>query len=534
MRSLFSLTRYGIFAAATVAICIVADVAILMHYSATLSAHRTPLFIAIIGLSLAQGLLLAFVSTAIQRRLAHDHRVMHTAIDAAARGDFSNDNPRTGISKSIEVRSALIGMFEALQAAERFAEGLSEGELSQHVMPRSQDDRISFALRGIRDGLHNTVLELRGLSQLTENAATELEATATSGSELDSQIDAATRELAQALDRLNELMRASAGALEEFTQGIDGIANGANDQSQQIRTLHERSEHLARGVARVVAETTSLFATLEGSRAAAISGQETMHENLLLLRNGTETVRSAVTEIDHLNALSNEIGSVVMVVESIAEQTNLLALNAAIEAARAGDAGRGFSVVAAEIRKLAERSAKENSQVAHFVAEIQRRIRSTVELVNKAADQMDIVVAKSDGLTQALSGILVAADNSVSASRTIEQAANDMSSHSASVALALASISAVVEQNSSATELMAAQSQIFISSISQVSRAMGEKVDQANSLAQSTAAMQQRFRDVQSLAQTMAGTGRVVNDVVSHFRLDDDAIGGERSLSLPN
>jgi len=179
---------------------------------------------------------------------------------------------------------------------------------------------------------------------------------------------------------------------------------------------------------------------------------------------------------------SNKIGQASNVITSIAEQTNLLALNAAIEAARAGETGKGFAIVADEIRKLAEQSSILTKEIDKVVGELQSNAKSAVETVERVAaiskEQTGSVINSKNKymlIAQAMKEAEEAVIQLNASGREMEKAKND-------ILVTLKNISAIAEENSAATEQMAASMEEQAASVEEISHASDELSDLAQNL----------------------------------------------------
>jgi methyl-accepting chemotaxis protein len=132
---------------------------------------------------------------------------------------------------------------------------------------------------------------------------------------------------------------------------------------------------------------------------------ETVDETVGSIEKIATSVADIATGIDNLGRRGSEIGKIVAVIESIAEQTNLLALNAAIEAARAGEHGRGFAVVADEVRTLAGRTAEATKEIGDMISKIQEETQNAVTIMEAGREQVDTGVAISHKTRTAVNGI---------------------------------------------------------------------------------------------------------------------------------
>ena len=181
-----------------------------------------------------------------------------------------------------------------------------------------------------------------------------------------------------------------------------------------------------------------------------------------------QVVATAASKVEELGHLGEKIGAVVETIDDIAEQTNLLALNAAIEAARAGEHGRGFAVVADEVRKLVERSQRETKSIAELIRAVQAGTRDAVGAMEEGSAKVEQGSAKADEAGVALGQILQAVEATVSQVTQIATAAQEMATGAQDVVGAMDGISAVVEENSADPEQMAAQAGQMTTSIQSI------------------------------------------------------------------
>jgi methyl-accepting chemotaxis protein len=235
-------------------------------------------------------------------------------------------------------------------------------------------------------------------------------------------------------------------------------------------------------------------------------------------------VGQAADKVRELGTLGQKIGAVVETIDDIAEQTNLLALNAAIEAARAGEHGKGFAVVADEVRKLAERSGRETKQIAELIAQVQTGTQEAVAAMDSGAAKVEFGSAKAAQAGQALEEILRAVQDTVRQVGEIASASRLMASGARSVTDAMHSISAVVEQSSAATEEMAAQANAVSGSIQSIAAVSEQQSAATEQVSASTEQMSAQVEQMSAQAQQLASTAEQLKDLVARFTLvDNDA-----------
>lgn len=182
----------------------------------------------------------------------------------------------------------------------------------------------------------------------------------------------------------------SADASNLVASAVITLANGTNDQLTFINSTIKAVESMNEKI-NVVSENTKLMSTLTDNAGISVNAGEQAVEKAI---NQMEIIEEKANEtsiiISELEEKSTKIGQIIDTIEDISEQTNLLALNAAIESARAGDAGKGFSVVAEEIRKLAEQSKQATKEIAEIINDVQNKTKSAVLVMNENSREVNI------------------------------------------------------------------------------------------------------------------------------------------------
>lgn len=185
---------------------------------------------------------------------------------------------------------------------------------------------------------------------------------------------------------------------DDTNRTIDVQQRSANQAKDAVDTMNASVAD--------VADSAALAASAAGeATAAANEGQSVVHETVSSIRQLAENVQASSEVIKQLEVDSNKVGTVLDVIKGIAEQTNLLALNAAIEAARAGEQGRGFAVVADEVRTLASRTQQSTEEIHNTIEQLQNAARSAVSVMVKGTDRADISVQTANKAGQSLNVI---------------------------------------------------------------------------------------------------------------------------------
>lgn len=259
-------------------------------------------------------------------------------------------------------------------------EKVSLGDLTQNITVRTKDEVGTLAT-----AFNKMTLGLR---------------------EVISQSDEISEQVASTSQQLSAAAEEVTASAEEVANTMTEVSQSANRQFDSIETSRMTMENMLKSMENVTYNIERINQSSKNTLDSAEEGIGSSQEAVARMNNLRDSTKQASQDILKLNESSKEIESIVGVIRGIAEQTNLLALNAAIEAARAGEAGRGFSVVAEEVKQLAEQSSDSSQQIANLILNIQEQIHhavrsmdlnseeveSGVEIVNESSSKFSIIL----------------------------------------------------------------------------------------------------------------------------------------------
>ena len=237
------------------------------------------------------------------------------------------------------------------------------------------------------------------------------------------------------------------------------------------------------------------------------------------MRSIKDGVDQALTSVAELESGSRQIEEILSVINDIADQTNLLALNAAIEAARAGEAGKGFAVVADEVRRLAERSTQSTSEIAAIIEGLGQSINQTVHAVESNGRLVDEGVNLAVGAEKILKEIASGADTVDASVNDLETLIERLSQRSKAVSDAMANAAAITEESSAAAEEMAANADDIMRLIDEIANVSDQIAARSDEVASSAQQQSAAIEEVSSSASTLAGAATKLAGLVGQFKV---------------
>lgn len=195
--------------------------------------------------------------------------------------------------------------------------------------------------------------------------------------------------LQTALLEVSEAVEATASAANQISSSTEQMAAGAQESSQQAGEVASAVEEMTKTILETTRNTAAASEASKNAGVVAVEGGKVVEDTIKGMNEISVAVQKSGETVLELGKSSDKIGEIVQVIDDIADQTNLLALNAAIEAARAGEQGRGFAVVADEVRKLAERTTKATKEIALMIKHIQKDTGGAVESMKQGQEEVE-------------------------------------------------------------------------------------------------------------------------------------------------
>ena len=246
------------------------------------------------------------------------------------------------------------------------------------------------------------------------------------------------------------------GASEQISATAHELAAGAEEQNSQAGAVAASVQEMSAAILQNAQNVTNTAQISKTAKEKANEGAKVMHETRDRMKQIVASTEKTGEIVSALSQRAGQIGDIIQVIDEIADQTNLLALNAAIEAARAGEQGRGFAVVADEVRKLAERTTKATKEISDTITAIISDTNQAAESMNEAQDVVAIGMDVTEKTEQVLSDIIDTVEESLSMVEQIAASTEQQSSSSEEISKNVEAISSVTNQYAGASEELAA------------------------------------------------------------------------------
>ncbi|MBU7575212.1 MAG: globin-coupled sensor protein [Hydrogenophaga sp.] len=261
---------------------------------------------------------------------------------------------------------------------------------------------IDLALSGY---FHNSEERVRML--VSDKLGTALRQVASG--DLTARIDGFPPEYRQVEEDFNGALGTLAATLGSVMNGMSSMNTGATEIRSAADDLSRRTEEQAANLEETASAIGSINASVQESAATSAGARATIADTSARAADGSQIVTEAVSAMHQIESSSQEITSIIAVIESISFQTNLLALNAGVEAARAGEAGKGFAVVANEVRALAQRCAEAADEVKALISSSSVQVSRGVDLVGRSGDAFAAITRDITALSEAIQSIATSA-----------------------------------------------------------------------------------------------------------------------------
>jgi methyl-accepting chemotaxis protein len=277
-----------------------------------------------------------------------------------------------------------------------------------------------------------------------------------------------TMVVASSSQQLSASAEQNATATTKITESIQEIAGGTELQAKQAESSTAATQEMIASIKFIAESSTTVSASSIVASKEAEEGNEVILQSITQMDLIQKTVNAAGLKVKELESLSNDIGHILNVITTIAEQTNLLALNAAIEAARAGEAGKGFAVVADEVRKLAEGSKNSATKITDLIKEIQVNTTDAVDYMNKGEHEVQSGIMLVNEAGEAFGRISSSVQQVTEQIQQVSHASKQLTSGTEIITSSIENLVNISNESFTAAQNVAASSQEQLASIEEI------------------------------------------------------------------
>ncbi len=363
--------------------------------------------------------------------------------------------------KSRKVVQGALDKFVAME--ERDAE-LSDKEFDDMYASTSKINIMTLAL-GLFVGLGLSIFIARIISRPVKEVVSNIE-----NADLNSQFNSERKDeigdlqrsfdkfvssIKDTLIQVSEASAAVASASTQISSSTEELAAGSQEQSSQATEVAGAVEEMTKTILENSRNAIDTATTAKKAKGTAEIGGDVVRKTVEGMKEISSVVNRSAETVKALGKSSDQIGEIISVIDDIADQTNLLALNAAIEAARAGEQGRGFAVVADEVRKLAERTTKATKEIASMIKQIQTDTKEAVVSMDEGTKKVGEGISLADQAGASLQEIIGISELVTDKVTQIAAASEQQSSASEQISKNVESISTVTQESAAGTQQIA-------------------------------------------------------------------------------
>ncbi len=338
--------------------------------------------------------------------------------------------------------------------ATRYAQKVAKGHLEDELSVKSNDEvgLLAEALGKMVESLKQMIAQAELKTQEAEKQTEAARQATEEAEQAKHQAEIAKHEgMLQAANQIDAVMQRLSSTSQKLATQIKQATDGVDRQSARTTETATAMEQMNATVGEVARSASESASHAENAKLKALEGNKSVEQviaSIAVVNSQAEELQNSMTS---LGSQAEDIGRIMQVIEDIADQTNLLALNAAIEAARAGEAGRGFAVVADEVRKLAEKTMQATKEVGQAIASIQEGARKSIAETQDATHSVAESTSLAEQSGSALAEIVKLITNTAQQVTSIATAAEEQSATSDEINRAVDEISHISDQ---AAELM--------------------------------------------------------------------------------
>ncbi|MDA0799633.1 MAG: methyl-accepting chemotaxis protein [Chloroflexi bacterium] len=426
-------------------------------------------------------------------------------VQAVAKGDLTR-------KANVQTTKVVVNSADEIGALAR-----SYGAMTERL------EETGSAVNDMVDNLNRLVGQVSDTAQDLTDSSSALSATAEQVGQATQEIASTSQQVARGANEQASGIATTTNAMSQLTGAIGQIAEGSQQQASSMEQATGITNQVSTAAGDVARNAQSAADGARVTDEAARAGSDAVDKTITGMNRIRDAVTSAATKIQGLGEQSAEIGKIVAVIDDIAAQTNLLALNAAIEAARAGEQGRGFAVVADEVRKLAERVTDATKEIANLIEGVQQGVDDSIKATEEGTKEVAAGTEIAEEAGSALNQIM---DSVVAVSEQIEQisaAAEEVSASADGMVTFIENVNEIAVKSAAAAEQMRSSADDVTENVTSVAAITEENSAATEEMSAAVEEVSAQADEVVKAAQAMDGMARSLQTLVGSFSLDSNA-----------
>jgi methyl-accepting chemotaxis protein len=379
-------------------------------------------------------------------------------------------------------RATALKPIERLRAA---VETIASGDLTAHADVGGSDElgELGEGINEMARSLTDLIGRIKTSSESIMSTSNRVSATSEDITSSVSRTAVTSKQAAENNESAASAVEETSATMHEMSANIQNVARNSQSQLSFVSETSSSIEQMVASIRSVAGQAERLLELSRETKKKIVLGFESFVKSSKSTQEISKAIAGSRDTITALGSRAEDIGKIVDVIDGIAEQTNLLALNAAIEAARAGEHGMGFAVVAEEVRKLADRSARSTREIGDLISGMQSEARQAVRDTQKTMEMVDRGVELSKQVNDALQAINNTAEEVDACAGAIGTATREQSSGSAQIAKAAENLRGITQEISAATEEQAAAAEQIVKTMEKIRGALHQNASGSLELA---------------------------------------------------
>ncbi len=396
-----------------------------------------------------------------------------------------------------------------------------EGDLTARLQISSGDEAGELArwFNSFIDKLRDIMSQVVDTATKVEESSAQLASAIQQQAVATGQVAATISQVADGSAEQSKGIGTVHESVAQLSTAINQISRGAQEQAGGVESTTELSDEMVDNIAQAVTLVRKIEDDMKINASQAARGTEAAGAVIGSMEKIGSKTEEAVESVARLDQGSRQIGDIIEVINQIADQTNLLALNAAIEAARAGEHGKGFAVVADEVRKLAEQAKSSTNEISEIIKMLSSAIESTIDAVQDSGEQVNDGINLAREAGEVLREIETTTSQTVNAVGSLLALTDKLEDGSRAVAQAMTGIASIAVENSASAEQMTASSDQVVGAMENIASISQQTAEGAQNVAALAEEQNATLEEMAASAGILADSAAALQKLVSQFRV---------------